>query len=109
MKKSLGIPYLLRITIWDYTMWQIGFSIRILCFSFLIGFYVGLGWSAYPYLEKWQIYFPIHLKRILIIFALGLNKGVFLDWKLTRLLKKMNPTERQEFRKRLKWLLNDLK
>ncbi|KKM94781.1 hypothetical protein LCGC14_1194930 [marine sediment metagenome] len=106
MIKTLSIPYLLRISIWDYTMWQIGFSIRILCFSFHIGSYVGLGWSCCPNLEKWQIYFPIHLKRILIIFTFGLDKVLFIGWKLTRLLKKMNPEGRRKFREKLKSLLN---
>ena len=110
MKKSIRIPFLLEVILdkANYGL-QGSFSIRILIFSFHIGLYYGLGWSISSDIDKWLIELRIHLKRIAMIFTIGIPLYSILHWKANRLYKKMTPEKKRKFREIIEEVLGEPK
>ena len=99
---NFNIPFVFNFSYSDYTLGQRILTIRFLCFSFLIGTLCGLGWSWYPYFERWQLRMPLHMSRVLIVFSIGIDKGNYLFWQLKRIKKRMTSKQVKKFRQTLK-------
>jgi len=107
---TLEIPLLFRIRL---VKWGIGlqgiFAVRLLVFSFHIAFCYGAGWSVSPTNGKWYFGLVIHfMKRVIIGLELGLDLSVFVQWKVSQLIRGMSPVQRKKLGKTLDKLAEGL-